>query len=137
MIRICTYWESVQMPHDLEWRMWRQLRGAYGIREFYFAPIVADAERLKVAQYDTIGEALEEIPGPKVILDPRGTTSIDDAYDALPTGADLTLVLGSTEHSVHQYANGDDFVVSLETPGDADLYSLNAAAIALDHWVRR
>lgn len=125
MITICTRWESAQMPAELEWRMWRQLRGAFGIDRLVFTPAAPDLLRVAIDQYATMREALASCEGRRVFLEPRGIKTLHD----LPAG-DIVFVLGSTSRdNLHHAKSGE--VYRIATPGGTVLYGINAAAIAL------
>lgn len=38
MITVVSRWESMQMEPELEWKMWRQLKGAFGVERLIFTP---------------------------------------------------------------------------------------------------
>jgi hypothetical protein len=132
MLTICTRWETSQMPAELEWCMWRQLRNAFKVKRLVFAPVIEEAKRLNAEQYNTMEEALAACAGPKVFLEPTGDKALSD----VEWGADnLTLVLGNTEHSNKHLVTPDDLSVNIKTPQRTVLYGINAAAIALAYKV--
>lgn len=114
------------MPADIEWQLWRQLKGAFGIGQFNMVPVIPDFDRgNQVRQYATIEEALENAQGARVFLEPTGEKSVSE----IPTG-DIVLVLGDTFTSNMSLA-GDGETYRINTPGKTVLYGCNAAAIAL------
>ena len=129
-VKIITYWESSQMPKDVEWRMWRQLVGSYNVEKVYAVPHMPgwDCGRL-FEEVDTIEEALAKVdPATLCFLEPTGEKSVTE----LPDG-DITLVLGNTEHSNVEHAKPEQ-MYHIPTPAGPDkshLYGTNAAAIAL------
>jgi len=100
MITIVCRWDTVQMDNEMEWRMWRQLQGAFfpvpSNVDFVFVPINESMGKVDFQQFDTMDEALSyaEIVNPlasKVFLEPSGVKTLA----AIPAG-DLILVLGNT-----------------------------------------
>lgn len=117
------------MPAETEWRVWRQLRGAFNLMtvHFYFVPIIAEMEGVNITQCETVEEALALATGKRIFLEPGGPHSLAD----VPSDEDLVLVLGNTEHGNSHLVQPGDYSVDLGTPGQTDLYGFNAAAIAL------
>ena len=119
------------MPFELEWRMWRQLRGAFEIDQFIFVGDKHDGYEFR--QAPTMKEALAVLPPDcqRDFLEPTGYNPIHDLarMTSLREG-DIALIVGNTEHS-----NIDHALVAetycIYTPGKTDLYGINAAAIAL------
>jgi len=112
---IITRWETLQMPKDLDKRIWRQLRGAFGVQQLIF-----------VEDDDELLEAISKFPKESLVwLEPKGKHSIKE----LPDG-DMTLVLGNTQCSNMQFADPDQ-TYKIDTPNPTDFYGVNAAAIAL------
>lgn len=137
MLTIVTYWESSQMPAALEWRMWRQLRGAFNINRFIFTPVVHDMDRVGIVQAPSMEEALELVGGSKIFLEPTGLYDLNDAdVSAIwTTDSEVAVVLGNTEHSnAHLVDKHGGMGCFIKSPGDTDMYGINAAAIALAHW---
>lgn len=140
MITICTRWELSQMPAELEWRMWRQLRGAFEINRFAIAPIVPEMQQTsRLDQYATMEEALASCPGKKVFLEPNGGLQITDLKHwhkwKTADGHDLILVLGNTARGNLDLVEEGDYAVRIKTPKPTHLYGISAAAIALAYWV--
>lgn len=115
------------MDPTLEWRMWRQLRGAYEIDRFVFVPVLEQMEGYSFMQYDTMKEALASLSEftSRVFLEPTGYKGMHD----LPHG-DVALILGNTEFHNMDHAQVNE-TYAIKSPGGADMYGLNAAAIAL------
>ena len=113
------------MPFELEWRMWRQLRGAFEIDEFIFVGAAHDGYEFR--QAPTMRDALAVLPEDcqLVFLEPLGYHPVS----AIPDG-DVAIILGNTERSNLEHA-GVDETYFINTPGKTDLYGINAAAIAL------
>jgi len=132
MLTICSRWESLQMSAELEWRMWRQLKGAFGIGRFCFTPILPEMRNRTFEQFATMQEALDSCRPVRVFLEPNGE------YDLgiLKELKSPTLVIGNTEFGNMDLVRpqDDDITVRIKTPGNTDLYGINAAAIALAHW---
>lgn len=119
-------WETSQMEPELEWRMWRQLRGAFEIDRFIFVPRLPKMEGYTFQQFDTMDEALASLPlTTRCFLEPNGQNYVSE----LPHD-DITLIIGNTEHSNIEYADPSE-TYYICSPGSADLYGINAAAIAL------
>lgn len=129
-VTIIAYWEHEQMPSDLEWRMWRQLRGAFAVEpadmEFIFVPRLPKMDGYGFKQYDTIEEALTSHDmAHRVFLESTGYNTVHE----IPQG-DIALILGNTHNSnIHLSHVNETYAIA--TPGDTDLYGINAAAIAL------
>lgn len=118
------------MPADLEWRMWRQLRGAFGIDQFIFTPVNHKMEGYTFRQADNIREAVNVLPPDTQLcyLEPGGFKSM---YDLPSAQDDVALILGSTDISnMHSEVVPPD-AYGIQTFGNTDLYGINAAAIAL------
>ena len=125
MITIVTCWETLQMDPELEWRMWRQLKGAFDIDRFVFAPCQESMMTVNIDQYDDMQEALDSCQGSRVFLEVSGEKNLSE----IPSG-DIVLVLGNTQGSNIAYAQpGETYKIA--TPSPTDMYGLNAAAIAL------
>ncbi len=124
-------WEHTQMDPELEWRMWRQLKGAYAIDRFIFTPRIPKMEGYTFHQADNMEEALALAHGKVVFLEPQG---INDMIDlAGLEGEDVTFVLGNTDTSNMELANPKN-TYRIDTPKPCDMYPTNAAAAALSHW---
>ena len=125
MITVCFAWDVAQVDPLLEWRVWRQLRGAFAVDRLVAFPISDEIEaaQINVEQYATAQEALDTCQGTKVVLDPAG-----DPYVELPAG-DLTIVVGSTLQDLSDCTG--DCRVMLPTSSPVDLYGFNAAAVML------
>ena len=134
MITIVCLWDSVQLDNQMEWRMWRQLQGAFfpvpADVNFVFAPINPALGTVNFQQFDTVAEALSYAASvnpsaSRVFLEPSGTKSLSE----IPTG-DIIIVLGNTGISNAGRALSTE-LYKIESPGSTDLYGINAAAIAL------
>lgn len=114
------------MPFDLEWRMWRQLRGAFEIDEFIFVGEPVDGN-YTFRQARTMKEALSvlSLDCQRVFLEPTGYKNMHD----IPQG-DIALILGNTETGNMEHAQVNE-TYKIFTPNATDLYGINAAAIAL------
>jgi len=136
MITIVTRWESSQMPSDLEWRMWVQLRGAFQIDRMVFTPIEPGFAGVNsIEQFPTMEEALAACPGRKIYLEPSSGILLGQMHNWKAADPDVTFVLGNTEYSNKELI--DQFPglpVRINSPGKTDLYGINAAAIALAYW---
>jgi len=128
MLTICTHWEDQQMPPELEWRMWRQIKGAFGVNRFVLAPHLLDTGGAD--QYPTIEEGLATCTGKRVFLEPEGT----DSLETIKGLQDMTLILGWTFGSNKHLVQPGDLCIKIASPNPTDLYGMNAAAIALAYW---
>lgn len=133
MITIIARWEDQQMSPDLEWRMWRQLKGAFTVEpvdmRLIFVPILLPSN-IAIEQYNTMEEALSAAgDAPRVFLEPKGNKTLSE----MPDG-DIVIVLGNTNHSNAQYAK-DSEMYRINALSATDLYGINAAAIALAYKV--
>ena len=130
-ITVVARWETTQMDAELEWRMWRQLRGAFGIDDFIFVPVVQDMDRVAVRQAPTMREALAVLPPDthRCFLEPTGYNTVMD----MPREGDIALIVGSTAQDNMAHAQVNE-TYSIATAGGTQhnhLYGTNAAAIAL------
>ena len=112
------------MPTQVEWQMWRQLRGAFNIDRIIFVPVLLD-EKYHQEQYDTVAEVLATCEGSRVFLEPKGTKSVSQ----LPDG-DIVLVVGNTNKDNLKHAE-DGETYRINTPARTHLYGHDAVAIAL------
>ena len=104
------------------------MRGAYKFDRLIMVP--KKLERISTSsliQYDTIEEALANVEGTKVFLEPKGEHSFDD----IPEG-DIVFIMGNASRSNARYVTENDLSVRIDTPGSSDLFAVNALAIALD-----
>lgn len=127
MLTICTRWDEVQLPAETEWRMWRQLRGAFGIDAFNATPVVPDMTGVNIGQFPTMQECLDASAGRRVFFEPDGPHSFTD----IPAGGDLVLVFGNTLEGNKTLIRPEDLSVQIPSARPVDLYGVSAAAIAL------
>jgi len=127
MITIITRWEESQMPSQVEWQLWRQLRGAFKITKIVFTPVIEEMKIHKVDQYDTMADCIwnNEGAGELVFLEPTGYNPVGD----IPQG-DIVMVLGNTDHDNMKYAKVNE-TYKIASPQRTALYPTEAAAIAL------
>lgn len=131
MITVCGRWETSQMPQELEWRMWRQLRGAFKIDQFLMTPIIPELQTTsRLMQFDTMEECLSLCHSPKIFLEPKGGKTLSSVHGIL-LNKNFTLVLGDTNMGNSHLVMWDDYSVRINTPSQTDFYGINAAAIAL------
>lgn len=111
-----------------EWKLWRQLKGAFGIKRFIFVPVQDYMKGNSFEQYDTMEEALSKCEGERVFLEPTGYKSVAE----IPMG-DITLIIGnsSLDNMKHARVNETYTINTPAGPTKAHLYGSNAAAIAL------
>ncbi len=131
MITVIGRWEHLQMEPQLEWRMWRQLKG-FGIMHFAFSPIIPELSNINIDQYDTMAEALEahKDAGTRVFLEPTGTKTMNELPDR---SEDLVLILGSTDYNNLKHAKEDE-TYRISGVYNVDMYPTSAAAVALAYW---
>jgi len=133
MITVIARYETAQMPWELEWRMWRQLKGAFTTQpcelRFIFVPSLFGPHG-GFEEADTIEEALAMAgEGERIFLEPIGERGLTD----IPDSDHHIFVLGNTQQGNFRYAEPSE-TYRIATPGKADLYGINAAAIALAYW---
>jgi len=123
------------MSWELEWRMWRQLRGAFTNQpadmRFIFTPSSHVRDGYTFDQADSIKQAMAVLPADctRVFLEPTGHNNIAD----IPRDCDIALILGNTESGNMALARPAE-TYHIATPGSTDIYGINAAAIALSYW---
>ena len=125
MITIIARWEQQQMPPQVEYQLWRQLRGAFKIDRLIFTPVLPQMFDYHVDQFDTMEEALASTMDELVFLEPTATNGLLD----MPQG-DIVLILGNTSKNNLAYAKTEE-TYSIQTPQRTHLYPSEAAAIAL------
>lgn len=127
MITVIARWETTQMPADIEWQHYRQLRGAFGVNRFIFTPVVETAANLE--QYETLEECLLAADvGQRVFLEPSGYNSLHEQ----PEG-DIVYVIGNTaQHNMEHATVVETYRIDTPTgPTSGHLYGSNALAVAL------
>lgn len=124
----------MQMKPELEWRMWRQLKGAFGVDRLIFTPRLPKMDGYTFAQADDMGEALQLAgDGMRIFLEPSGYNSMDKWGPMQRDKVDPIFILGNTESDNMQYAKVNE-TYKIYTPNTTVLYGINAAAIALAYW---
>jgi hypothetical protein len=132
MITVVTRWETTQMDPALEWRMWRQLKGAFHIDRVFACPMIASMEGYEsLTQFSSLSDALSALEDDtqRCFLEPTGYNSL---YD-LPKDGNIALIVGNTErHNMDHAGVCETFAIKTPMgPNHAHLYGINAAAIAL------
>ena len=130
MITVVARWENDPDIATLEYRLWRQLSN-FGIDRFIFVPVMEEMNGLAVEQYDTMEEALEQVPdGNRVFLESTGYNSMNDLP---PRDEDVVFILGcsATDNVKHMQVN-ESFRIN--EPRVTDMYPTCAGAIALAFW---
>lgn len=113
------------MPPEVEYNMWRQLRGL-GVDKFIFTPALLES----VVQYPTMEEALTHITGNKVFLESTGLKTMND----LPSrDEDVTFILGNTSLCNKKHTTPEESY-RINEPSVSSMYPTSAAAIALAFW---
>lgn len=120
------------MDTMLEWRIWRQLRGAFRISQFNMCPVVCDAPRTnRVRQFDNMVDALAASSGERVFLEATGFKTVAE----IPREpVDIVLVLGNTNNNNLAYAQPWE-LYRINQTGRGTMYGMDAAAIALAYRV--
>ena len=130
MITVVARWDEAQLPPETEWRMYRQLRGAFKVDRFIFTPIAPDLLSYGgVNQFDTMEEALDSAVGQRVFLEATGEKTLADIPED-----DIVLIIGNTNQSNVKHSHKDERY-RIDAPNNIDLYGVNAAAIALAYRV--
>ncbi len=127
MITVVARWDSIQMEAELEWRIWRQIKGAFAVDRFVFVPIVSEMLTVLVDQYDTMEEALATCKGKHCFLEQGGSDSLFE----IPTFGDVTIIVGNTLADNKLSVQADDLQIEIVSAKPTSLYGFNAAAIAL------
>lgn len=129
-ITIVTRWETTQMPAQVEWQMWRQLKGAFHINRVFATPIVSSMEGYGgLKQFSSMEDALSALDeGTRLcFLEPTGNHSI---YD-IPRDEDIALILGDSAMNNLAYASAGE-TYEIKAPSQVThLYGVTAAGIAL------
>jgi hypothetical protein len=119
------------MEPMLEWRMWKQMRDAFRIKRYIFAPIMPEMNKIAIEQYATMEEALSvaQDDGEFVFLEPLGTKTVEEIPKE--SESDVVLILGDSTRDNLALADEDN-TYRIETHARyGHLYGINAAAIAL------
>jgi len=125
MITVIARWESSQMSSDIEWQLWRQLKGAFLVDRFHMVGEHPGFDRGNLYHYLRMEDALDAAQGERAFLEPKGRRPITE----LPQG-DIVLVLGDTDHDNLAFAR-DHETYRIKTDGRTVLYGTTAAGIAL------
>ncbi len=133
MLTVAAYWDRTQMDPELEWRIWRQLKGAYGIGRFAFVPAVSHVAGITADFYPDMPAALATCVGHKVFLRLGGT----DTINAVPADDDYTIIVGSTVDDLAGLPEVGDSDVELDAINPVDLYGTCAASILLHRMFKR
>jgi hypothetical protein len=128
MITIISRWEKYQMEPSLEWSMWRQLGGAFGIDRFIFTPEISSVTSSKVTQCHAMEEALSLASGELIFLEPSAKKNLSE----LPKLNDFTLILSDTSQNNAKFCTPENSY-RICTPNKTDLFGINAASIALSY----
>ena len=130
MITVIARWDTTQLPCETEWRMYRQLKGAFNVDRIIFTAI--DPTLISYGgfeQFGTMEEAIASCIGERVFLEPTGVKSLSE----IPVG-DIVLVVGNTnQNNLSSSLESERYKIN--SPAATELYGVNAAAIALAHRV--
>ena len=100
---------------------WKQLAGAYQVKL-----------ALVGHHYETMEEALAEQTGHRIFFIPPGRTESIDFKDFIPPEGDIVYVFGCAGNNLTKYIEGNDTVVSIHTPFQADLMAISVVGIVLN-----
>ena len=108
----------------MELLVWRQLKGAWQV------PLV-----LIPKDFATLQEALEAYDDhKKVFFIPPGRTDSSDFRDFVLPEGDVLLVFGRPQENLVRYIKEGDRVVSIHTPGTADMMAISVVGIVLNEY---
>lgn len=125
MITVIARWDTSQIAPDCEFKIYRHLKGAYGVDRLVFVPIDPAMEAVGKEQYATIEDALAACTGQRVFLEPTGENDVGD----IPAG-DIVLVVGNTQmHNL--LVSRPEERYRIDTPSSTEMFGVNAVAIAL------
>lgn len=127
-VTVVGMWEHGWLDQKVELFMFRQLRGAYKYDRLVMVPNLYNGGATAVDQYDTIEEALATCKGRKVFLEPTGESRMTD----IPLDEDIVIIMGNAFDGNKRRASADDLIVRIDSPGQTDMFAVNAAAIVLD-----
>lgn len=108
-------WET-----NMEHLVWRQLRGAWGFK-LVLVPV----------DHATMEEALAACSGDRVFFIPPGRVMSTDFKDFTPPRGDVVYVFGRPGDNLVRYLEPADTVVSIHTPGEADMMAISVVGIVL------
>ena len=123
------------MPELVEYQMWRQLKGAFQVDRLIFVPRVFKMDGYTFEQANSVAEALAMTSNhTRIFLEPRGGNTMSELASLNSNGdGDAVFVFGNTQNSNEEFARTHE-MFRIETPGETDLYGINAAAVALAYW---
>ncbi len=108
----------------MEHLVWRQLKGAWNV------PLV-----LIPIDFATMTEALDAYNDhSKVFFIPPGRTDSSDFRDFVLPEGDVIIVFGRPEENLVRYVQEGDRVVSIHTPGTADMMAISVVGIVLNEF---
>src|SRR6056297_2519991 len=108
-ITVVGMWEKGWLDPSVEHMMLRQLRGAYKFDRLIMIPkLLEGVSKRSCEQYDTIEEALENVEGTKVFLEPNGEHRLSD----IP-GEDIVYIMGNASRSNERYVTENDLSVRI------------------------
>ena len=105
----------------LERLAWRQLKGAFEVN-LVIAP----------KDFPTLAEAVDSLEGKKVFLIPPGRVESMDFRDFEIPDGEVNYIFGRPGDNLVKYLKEGDLVVSIHTPGNADMMAVATAAIILN-----
>jgi hypothetical protein len=129
MITVIAKWDYTQMSPSIEWYVWTQLQGAFGINRFIFHPVMPELAGVTIDQVNNIDEALAIAgAGRRVFFEPTGGHTLAD----IPDG-DIIYIFGNTTESNLGKVTRDDIAIKVASARPVDLFGFNVAAIAMAH----
>lgn len=124
-VSLLALWESGWLPRKVEAFMWRQLASAYRVDELALCPL-AIAPRENLRQFATVGEALPNLQGEPIFLDPNK----GEPLASFTHPDEAVYVFGRAGDDNRRWSQGRRFV-RIVTPAQVDFFALQAAAIVL------
>ena len=118
-------WESGWLEPKVEAFMWRQLASAFAVDELALCPEKL-APRTSLRQFNSVGDALRELKGTRVFLDPNEGESLADFVHP----QEAVYIFGRAGDDNRRWAKDATFV-RIVTPAPVDFFALHAAAIVL------
>ena len=118
-------WESGWLEPKVEAFLWRQLVSAYAVDELVLCPQLL-APRTNLEQFNSVGDALPQLHGEHVLLDPNEGESLADFVHP----QEAVYIFGRAGDDNRRWAKDATFV-RIVTPAPVDFFALHAAAIVL------
>jgi len=121
-ITICGHLED-GYESSMEHLVWRQLKGAFGVK-LLLAP----------KDYPTLEELIDSLKDKKVFLIPPGRVESQDFKDYKFPEGDINFIFGKPGDNLVRYVKEGDDVVSIYTPNNVDMMAVSAVGIILNKY---